>query len=360
MIIYRKLLLGCALLLVTVGLSFAADPNKPAAEPNKPAAKIAAIVDGRNITEADIDAEIAPQLKKLPANLPPGFRQKYKDQLRKPALDGLIAKALLDEQIEKANIKITDQQVLDRIEKLASKQGLSLDDFKALIKAYGKSFDEIKQRVALGMRYEQFLDAQFEGKINITDADAQKYYSENQAQFKTPEQVRASHILIRPDTSDPNADPNEVKAKAKAKAESILKQIKDGADFAELAKATGGYPSAPKGGDLGYFSKGQMVKPFEKAAFALKPGQVSDVVETKYGYHIIKVTDHKDAGMKTFDQAKDDIIKQLTKQKQRQIITEYIQSLKAKANIVYPQAEQKKAQQAKTGSDSSTAKPKSD
>ena len=127
-------------------------------------------------------------------------------------------------------------------------------------------------------------------KIDVTENDANNYYSGNPKEFETPEQVKASHILIASDTSDTSVDPNDAKAKALAKAEQLLAQLKDGADFAELAKANSTCPSASKGGDLGFFSKGDMVAPFEEAAFALEPGQLSDIVETKFGYHIIKRT----------------------------------------------------------------------
>jgi peptidyl-prolyl cis-trans isomerase C len=209
---------------------------------------------------------------------------------------------------------------------------------------YGESFDEIKKEVREGLARNKFMQTYWAGKINVTEEDAQKYYQENPNEFETPEQVRVSHILIKPKyvdpNVDPNADPNEAKAAAKAKAENLLKQIKDGADFAELAKANSDCPSAPNGGDLGFVPKGETTPAFEKAAFELQVGQVSDVVETEYGYHIIKVTDHKDASKTSFEDAKDDIIKQLIQKKQSELADEYIESLKAKANIVYPPGEE--------------------
>jgi peptidyl-prolyl cis-trans isomerase C len=180
------------------------------------------------------------------------------------------------------------------------------------------------------------MELQWAGKISVTEEDAKKYYDENAKRFETPEQIRASHILIGLPPTDPNADPNQAKAQARAKAEDLLKQIKNGADLAELAKAHSTCPSAPNGGDLGFFPRGKTTPPFEKVAFELQVGQVSDVVETEYGFHIIKVTDHKDAGVIAFEQAKNDIIRQLTAKKQSEFAEEYINSLKAEANIVFP------------------------
>ncbi|HPC93842.1 MAG TPA: peptidyl-prolyl cis-trans isomerase [Sedimentisphaerales bacterium] len=177
------------------------------------------------------------------------------------------------------------------------------------------------------------METQWAGKIDVNDADAQAYYEGHPKEFVKPEMVRASHILIAP---DPNAaDPNQAKAVAKAKAEALLTQVKSGADFAELAKANSSCPSKTQGGDLGTFGRGKMVKPFEDAAFALEPGEVSDVVETRFGYHIIKVTEHTDAQTVPLEEAKTGIIERLIAQKKNQAVQEYLQSLKDKATIVY-------------------------
>jgi peptidyl-prolyl cis-trans isomerase C len=193
---------------------------------------------------------------------------------------------------------------------------------------------------------------------DVNDAAIEKYYNDNPNEFKTPEQVRASHILISTRSTDPNADPNKVKAAAKAKAQEILDQIKKGADFNELAKKNSADPgSAAKGGDLGFFSKGQMVKEFEEAAFSLKPGEVSPLVETTYGYHIIKVTDHKDANTTSLDKAKPQIKEMLTNQKKQQFAEKYVSKLKADAKITYPPGKEPKAPEAPKGIE---IKPQSD
>ncbi len=326
----------------SVAQTAAVEPNKPAEtaakEPNKPVEtavdSVAVTVNGVDIKESQVDAQLAPQLKKVAAQLPPTFVEQYKKQLRQQVLEGMIVEKLLDGKVKENNIVVTDANVDEHLEKAAAQQNLSLKDVKEMMEARGQNFDEVKQRIKKGMTYQKLMDTQWAGKINITDDEAKKYYSENKAKFETPEQVRASHILITP---DPNADPNQAKVKAKAKAEDLLKKIKDGADFAELAKANSGDTySAVQGGDLGFFGKGQMVPDFEKAAFALKPGQVSDVVETQFGYHIIKLTDHKDPNTIPFEQAKDDIVKMLAQDKQADFAEGYIASLKADAKIVYP------------------------
>jgi len=312
---------------------------RPKAPPK--AENVAVTVNGVNIIESDVEALVQPELEKIAAKaaqLPPEFTEQYKKQLRERALEMLISEQLLDEKVKQAKIVITEEEAISRISEMAAAQQppLSLQEYKKKMEGYGQGFDEYKNEVRKQLGYQKLVESQWANKINVVEDDARKYYSENPKQFEIPEQIRASHILIKPDVSQPGTDPNQAKAKAKARAEDLLKQIKEGADFAELAKAHSGCASAANGGDLGFFSKGQMVEPFEKAAFQLKPGQLSDIVETQYGYHIIKVTDRKDASVIPFEQTKDDIINGLVQKKQFEFIKEYIQSLKDKASIVYP------------------------
>jgi peptidyl-prolyl cis-trans isomerase C len=335
------------LIFITVSLGCRRKPS-PEEDVNVPEPNVAqevadpvvVTVGGTNITESQVEAQIKPEFDRMAAKagqLPPAFAEQYKKQLRQAATERLVVEQLLDEEIKEANINVTDQEVTDKIEQIATRQQppLTLEELKMRAAASGKDFNELRQDIHRGLAYEKLFQAQWEGKIDFTESDANNYYSDNPNEFETPEQVKASHILIAPDTTDTSVDPNDAKAKALAKAEQLLAQLKEGADFAELAKANSTCPSAAKGGDLGFFSKGDMVAAFEKAAFALEPGQISEIVETKFGYHIIKVTDHKDAGTIAFEQAKDDIIDKLAKRKKTEIAKEYILSLKAEANITY-------------------------
>ena len=333
--------------LAVFGSTADSGPNAVPAEPNSPAeavlkTSIAVTVNGVDITESEVDAEVARRLRG--AKMPPQFIEQYKKQIRQPALEDLISRVLVDERI-RAEVVVTEEEVIAYLERAgaAQKPPLSLDDIKERIRAAGQNFDEVKRDIRRRLGSQKLMEAQWAGRINITEDDARKYYDENPRLFETPEQVRASHILIKPDTSDPNTDPNEAKAKAKAKAHELLRQIQNAADFATLAKANSACPSAEYGGDLGLKPKGTWVKPFEEAAFKLKVGQVSDVVETQFGYHIIKLTDRKEPTITTFDQARDGIINALTREKRREITREYVKSLMAKANIVYPPGKGPKA-----------------
>jgi len=321
-------------------------PESITAEPNSASVvktdSVAATVDGFDIMQSQVEAMAEPELTKMGNQLSPQVKQ----QLKKQVLEGLIVQHLLDEEVKKRKIVVTEQDVTSEMTRILAKEGLKEKDFEALLQAYGKSLDDYKARLHQGLSYQRLMDAELANKLTISDADANQYYQQHTEQFKYPEQVRASHILISTKVVDPNSDPNQIKAAARTKAEDLLKQIKAGADFAELAKANSACPSKANGGDLGFFSRGKMAKPFEDVAFALKTGQISDVVETIYGYHIIKVTDRKEPGVVTFEHAKADIIRKLTIAKQQEFLQTFIKSLKAKAKIVYPATKDTKNKQA--------------
>lgn len=318
------------------------EPNVPAqietevVEPKRVAETaadaVAVTVNGVAVTEKEVDADF----KKMTAQMPAAFIEQNKVKFRQQILDRIIAIRLIDEKIKAARIVVTEEEVLDQIKEIAAQQGVSVEEFKKMLQSRGMDYDEWGQQIRWGVMLGKLVEAESGDQLKITENDANNFYTSNIQRFETPEQVRASHILIKPVT-DPNIDPNEAKAKALAKAQDLLKQVKEeGADFAELAKANSDCPSKAKGGDLGLFGGGRMVPAFDKVAFTLKVNEVSDVVQTQFGYHIIKVTDKKEASRKTFEQAKDEIIKMLSQRKQRELFTKYLEKLKAEAKIVYP------------------------
>jgi peptidyl-prolyl cis-trans isomerase D len=173
-------------------------------------------------------------------------------------------------------------------------------------------------------------------QISVGDADIKAYYDQNQQRYSTPEQRRASHILVAANKSAPAAEKSAAKDKA-AKLLEQLRKSRDPAEFARLAKANSQDPgSAEKGGDLGFFGPGMMVKPFEDAVFKLKPGEMSDLVESDFGYHIIKLTETKPGGKMTLEQVKADIAADIKKQLAAKKFTEMAETF---SNTVYEQAD---------------------
>jgi peptidyl-prolyl cis-trans isomerase C len=167
----------------------------------------------------------------------------------------------------------------------------------------------------------EYIKREVAQKVTVSDDELKSYYDSHRDEFKTPEMIKARHILVK---VDPAASADD-RQKAKEKAEMFLKKIKNGEDFAKLASEVSDDPGTkPKGGDLGFFPRGRMVKPFEDAAFSLKPGEVSPIVETQFGFHIIKVEDKKDAAVEPFDTVKELLRQKMVQDRSRQVITDFI------------------------------------
>jgi peptidyl-prolyl cis-trans isomerase C len=339
------------LIVGALGVFWQGCRQKPSQEVNKPqvaqpdaaaseANQVAVTVDGVSVTNGQVDSIVEDLFRPFAdraSQWPPEFVAQRKKEARHNAIEKIVIETLLDEQIKQLGITVPDEELQQRISDLASKQEppMSGEEFLGKVQASGMAVDTFRKELRLGVSRSKLLERQWTGKTEVTDEEAKAYYEKNLTDFDSPEMVKASHILISTEVNVPGTDPNQVKAAAKAKAEGLLAKIRAGADFAELAKANSACPSAAQGGELPYFKRGDMVAPFEKAAFALTPGQVSDVVETQFGFHIIKVTEHKAAGRSSFEEAKSSIVEQLTTEKKNQICRDYVESLKSKAKIEY-------------------------
>jgi peptidyl-prolyl cis-trans isomerase C len=210
-----------------------------------------------------------------------------------------------------------------------------MEDVEKEIAEMGLTLDDIKGQVRYQMQIKALMESEDPNSV-VTEADAKKFYDENSQYFEKPEQVRASHILIKveKDATD------EQKAAAKEKIEGLLKRAKAGEDFAVLAKEYTEDPGSKENGGEYTFPRGQMAKPFEDAAFGLEVGQISDVVETQYGYHIIKLSEKIEASKASFEEAKEKIMQFLTQQKEGQFWSGYQKALHDNAVIKYSEKEQ--------------------
>jgi peptidyl-prolyl cis-trans isomerase C len=186
------------------------------------------------------------------------------------------------------------------------------------------------------MIHTRLIEKKFPDEVAVTEEEVRRQYDRDRDRvFSQPETVRASHILI----STEEAQSEEQKAAARKRAEELREAARsDGADFAALAKENSSCPSSAQGGDLGFFPReGAMVEPFAAAAFALKTGEVSDVVETQFGYHVIKVTGRKEAKVVPFEEAKIAIEEQIHDGKVAEVRQRYATELKEGAEITYPE-----------------------
>ena len=286
-----------------------------------------AVVKGSVIMQEDFDREMD-HVRHQFLSMGKPLTDSQIPEIKKEVLENLINRELLYQESQRKEIKVDEAAINEQVTTL-KRRFPDEEEFKsALIKA-NLSEADLKARIKRGVAIQQFIDTYIAKKATISGQEIKALYKSRPDLFKQPEQVRASHILIK---VDPKADESQ-RAVARKKIEKIQQKLKQGEDFAALAKEFSQGPSSFKGGDLGYFGRGQMVKSFEKAAFGLMPGDASDIVETRFGYHLIKVIERKPETLIAFEDIKDRLGQYLMQEKVRREVSSYVQKLKKKAKV---------------------------
>ncbi len=287
-------------------------------------------VNGVKITERQVDAMIKKDIQMaMSFGKTPSRALRHNLMLR--AIDEIIEKILISERIKAKRIVVTKKQVDQEIEKIARAKNMSVQKFfdKAL-PAYNTDINEFKDLVAIGLRFDKLIET-VAGPIafKVSDKEAKRYYARHKDQFTKPPRVKASHIMIKYPGKDKDS-----KADVKFAMGKIAEMARDGKDFAALAKKySEDTITRGKGGNLGFFVKGNMPPKLAAAAFLLKAGEVSDVVEMSYGCHLIKVFEVDEGGLLGFEKVKADIIAWIKGNAKDRYSRKYIEDLRASARI---------------------------
>lgn len=245
----------------------------------------------------------------------------------KRALDQLVSAELLYQAGQKLEIRDMDALIDARIAE-SKRKFPSEQDFEKAINALEMSISDLRDYTRRDLVISNFIEQAIVPRQTVGNEESKTFYDQNLDKFSRGEAVRASHILVGTDTATPGE-----KEAARAKAEKLRKELASGADFATLARDNSTCPSSKQGGDLGYFGKGQMVPTFEQAAFALKKDGISEVVETQFGFHIIKLTDRKGAETVPYQEVKPRIEEFLKGQKVSTAIGAYLAEARKTARI---------------------------
>ena len=306
----------------------AAAPAAPAAPPKPVPAQlpdVIATVNGEAINKAEFEAALQALEGRAGGPMPSDQR----DRILRGMLDDMIAFKLLVQEMAARKIVVPDADIDAQIAKVRS-QFPSDAQFQQALAAQKVTLEKLRDNARTQLGVEKMLEAEVSGKIAVTPAAIEDFYKKNLDKFQQTARVRASHVLI---SIPQNADA-ATKEKAKAKAEAVLAEIKGGKDFAVVAKESSQDPgSAASGGDLGFFQQGQMVPAFDEVAFKLNPGEMSGVVESPFGFHIIKVAEKQAARVVPLEEAKPQIEQFLTSQNRQTQAQAFVTSLKAKAKI---------------------------
>ena len=302
-----------------------ADEKEAKAE--DPSGSYVAIVNGKKIPQERLEQKLT-LIKKRAASSGQQLDENRLASIKEDMVNNMVEKELLFQKSQELDISVETEAIDSQMQRF-KQQFPDEDQYKQQLSALGYSEDLLRSEIEKNMAIQKLIEEEIASNIDITEEEIKAFYENNPEQFETKEQVKARHILIK---TGEDADEAEKQA-AKEKIKDLEKRIEEGEKFSEVAKEESECPSSKRGGDLGYFSRGQMVKPFEKAAFSLAAGDVSDIVETRFGYHLIKTEDKKAASKKTFDEVQDQIKQQLEQQKVKEQLPKYVQNLKEKGDV---------------------------
>lgn len=286
-----------------------------------------ATVNGVEISRTDYNREVKLYTDRM-ARSGRTLNEQQTKMISDQILDRMIETELLYQESRKQGVKIEPKAVDEQFSEIKQRFG-SEEEFSEAIGQMDLTEAGIRGQIERGMAINELVNTRIADKIEITEEESRRFYDSHPELFRQPEQVKASHILIKVE-SDADA---ETKTAAVKKIEQIQARLKKGEDFAALARENSEGPSASRGGDLGYFKRGTMVKPFEDAAFALEVNQVSERVETVFGYHLIKVFDKKPEMTRAYPEVKAELQDHLKQQKLKLEVDTYLEGLKKNATI---------------------------
>ncbi len=296
-----------------------------AATPSSPAQQAAAQVNATTITYQELNEEFRARTR-VPFERVQADPQAQR--IRRQILEQMINEELLGQQAALEKVSVGPELVNERFQNIQGRFP-SEAAFNQELNSRGLTAEQLKNNIQKGLMRERIINKEVFEKVSVAPEELKPYFQMHRDNYAQEEAVHARHILIK---VAPDASPEDDQ-KAKNRAQAVLAKAKKREDFARLAKQYSEGPSSVKEGDLGYFGRGKMVKPFEDAAFNLKAGEISDLVRTQFGYHIIKVEEKTEAKRLSYKEAEDQVKKDLTREKTVARYGEYIKGLREKAEV---------------------------
>jgi len=284
---------------------------------------IAAIVNDDIITIHELNNEYAKALGQ--AEKKGAVPEDAAKKLRSDVLNAMIDRKLIAMKIKELNIVVSEEEVRQSIEEVKKQNSISQEALVTALLAQGLTFDQYKAQMKEQLERLRLMSQEVKSKIQVTEREVKEYYDANQAQFREENSYRARHIFLK---VDKNASNEQIK-KVMEKAANVIAEARTNPDFAELARKYSDDPNAAKdGGDLGTFKKGDMLPEIESAVITMNPGEVSDLVTTPAGFHIIKLEEKSLDRVKPFESVKGAIEELLYRKKSEERFTQWVEELR--------------------------------
>ncbi len=291
--------------------------------------KIVAIVNGEIITLTELDHYYSKLRNGSNAAGNPGKKRAKILESRRKVLDLLIEEKLVDQQCKKLSIRVSARDLDMALENVKKLNAITDEQLESALMAEGLSLEDYRQQLREQIRRAKLVSRVVRKKVILDEESLKEFYSEHIERFKEPDQIRASHILI---VIPREADDLLVEA-YRHKGKTILEKLRRGEDFQGLARVYSDDASAKNGGDLGFFKRGELLPEFELAAFSLQPGQVSGLVRTRIGFHIIKVTERKEGSIIPYEEVTEKVKDQYIKEESERLYEVWLKKVKAESFI---------------------------
>jgi len=293
--------------------------------------KIIAVVNDEIITLYEFNTAFEPYRKNIENNYKGTDKEAVIKQTREAFLQRLIDNILIEQEAKKsgAGIIVKDEEVMEVLQDVLAKQKLSMQEYLKNLAREGNSLDSVKKEIRGQMMRARILRREVKAKILVSDEEIGEYYNKNRQEYEGKETVRIKQILL---LLPPDANKTII-AKVKNEAMQLHKRVMNGESFDLLALNYSQGPAAAQGGDVGFIGRGTIIPEVEAAAFSLPVGQVSEVIESSVGFHIIQVVDKKGAGLKPIAAVREEIKTKIEDEKLDKKFDEWIASVRAKSHI---------------------------
>jgi peptidyl-prolyl cis-trans isomerase SurA len=307
----------------------------PAAAGTRALDRVAAVVNEEMIPLSEVYQRAGPEIARLERD--GMLNDERKQGALKRSLDDLIAEKLLAADEKASNIEVTDQEIDLAIEDVRKQNNMDAATFERALVSQGTSVTAYREKMKRDLGSMKLIGMKVRSKIKVADEDVKAEYARRAKAEESDFEVHARHIVIQ---VAKGASPAQEEA-ARKRAEELMRRARAGEDFGELAKKHSEGPSKADGGDVGFFKRGEMVGSFDKAAFALKPGEISDPVRSPFGWHVIQVVERRAGAPKPFEQVREELRDRLWREQMQRHTEQYVADLRKQAQVDVKVAELK-------------------
>jgi len=291
--------------------------------------RIVAVVNGDVITLSDLNTTLQPLLERIKKIPEEEKRKEVAAQARMAVMNQLIDRMLIEQEAASLKIAVTDGEVDGVLENLLKAKKISLEKFRKSMAAEGLSLDEYKDEIRRERIKRRVIDRTIRSKLSISEEEIGEYYAKHRDEYEGNEAVRIQQILI----VKPKDATGGTQKKLRAQAQAVLKKLKEGESFDLLVATHSQGPALNAGGDLGFVEKGMMFPEVDEAAFSLKEGGISGVLESPVGFHIIRIMDKRGAGIKPIEEVREEIIAKIGTEKGKKKFEEWLKEMREKSHI---------------------------